>query len=72
MSQFLNGFSFGDMTGHFDKYIPGRKSKVIGILDNIQVDYCFREFIEDEGKDPVIGADEIMAIVYDQCMWVLD
>ena len=35
-------------------------------------DYFFRKFIEDEGKDPIIGTDEIMTIVNDQCMRVFD
>ena len=72
MAQFFDRFSLGDMRGHFYKHIPGWKCEVIGILNNIQVDYCFRKFIEDEREDPVIGTDEIMTIVNDQCMRVLD
>ena len=68
VTQFLDRLSFCNMAGDLDKYIPGGESKIIRILDHVQVNNEFRLFIKDQRKDPIIGAYEIVTVALNQGM----
>lgn len=72
MSQLADGFALGDVTGYFGEDITAGEGKVIGILQHIEFDHLLRHFVEDQGKDAVVGPDEIMTVIYDQGMRCFD
>ena len=67
-AEFLQRLSGGYMAGDLCEKVACRERKVIGILDDIEFDDQGRLFVENQGKNPIVGSNEVVSVMKNQCM----